>query len=72
MGAICLLLLLSRLVYGWWLILPEYPQIGFDWPDVAAVFAIGGLVMFLLLWRLRHGRLLPERAEPLAGEASHG
>jgi hypothetical protein len=71
-GSMCALLLVIRLAYEWWLILPEYPRIGFDWPMPAAVFAIGGLLTFLLLWRLRHGHLLPERATAWAGEGMHG
>jgi hypothetical protein len=69
-AAIALLILASRVIYAWWLVLPEFPQIGFGWLDAAAVLALGGLMLLLFLRRLRYGRLLPARERP-ALEASH-
>lgn len=71
-AGICSLIFLAHLIHVWWLILPEFPDSGFGWLDVAAFFALGGLSLLLFLSRLQYGRLLPERAPHPAEEAPHG
>lgn len=72
-AGIALLILIAHLVYDWWLILPDMRAIRFGWIDVAAVAALGGLLMLLFLFRLRHPRLFPARRPRLAREeAQHG
>jgi len=68
----CGLIFLAQLIHVWWLVLPDFPNSGFGWLDVAAFFALGGLVMSAFLWRLRYGQLLPQRAARPAPEALHG
>ncbi|MGH7029621.1 MAG: hypothetical protein ACREE9_06445 [Stellaceae bacterium] len=53
--AICLLILLSRVAYMWWLVLPEFHSAGPFWLDAAAILALGGLMLLLFLWWLRTG-----------------
>ncbi len=58
--ALCgVLILISRALYIWWLILPDLPQRPFSWVDVAAWIALGGLMLLVFLGRLREGRLWP-------------
>jgi len=51
------LVVASRLVESGWLVLPEFPQRPPIWLDLAAVLALGGLMLFLFLRRLRSGAL---------------
>jgi hypothetical protein len=53
----CALVLASRLIESWWLVLPEFPQRPPLWLDLAAVLALGGLMLLLFLRRLRFGAL---------------
>jgi hypothetical protein len=55
--AACALVLLSRLVESWWLVLPEFPHAPPFWLDAAAILGLGGAMMLLLLRRLRYGAL---------------
>src|SRR5437762_7553732 len=55
--AACALILASRLIESWWLVLPELPQRPPLWLDLAAVLALGGLMLLLFLRRLRVGAL---------------
>src|SRR5437763_7450844 len=48
--AACALVLASRFIESWWLMLPEFPQPPPIWLDLAAVLALGG-VMFLVFSR---------------------
>jgi hypothetical protein len=68
----CALIFLAHLIHVWWLVLPEFPESGFGWLDVAAVLALGGLWALVFLLRLQYGRLLPERWARPATEAPHG
>jgi hypothetical protein len=54
-AVVCLLILVSRLADKWWLVLPEFRQAGPFWLDASAVLALGGLMLLLFFWWLRHG-----------------
>ncbi len=71
-AGICALILLARVMNVWWWILPEFPDIGFGWFEMAAVFVLGGLCMLIFLARLQYGRLVPQRVMHPAEEAPHG
>lgn len=71
-GSTSALIFLAHLVHVWWLVLPEFPESGFGWVDVAAVLALGGLCALIFLVRLQYGRLLWERWARPATEAPHG
>src|SRR5947207_459989 len=51
------LILVSRVIESWWLVLPELPQRPPLWLDLAAMLALGGLLLLLFLRRLRFGAL---------------
>ena len=55
---VCLSILLSRIADKWWLVLPEFEKAGPFWLDVAAIFALGGLILLLFFWALRYAELL--------------
>jgi hypothetical protein len=55
--AACTLILASRLVESWWLVLPEFPQRSPLWLNLATVLALGGLMLLLFVRRLRSGAL---------------
>jgi hypothetical protein len=57
-ATVCVLILISRTAEQWWLVLPEFPHAGPFWLDVAAVFALGGLMTLLFFWWLRSGAAL--------------
>lgn len=50
---VCAAILLSRLADHWWLVLPEFSPGGPFWLDVAAIFALGGLMLLLFFAGLR-------------------
>ena len=50
-------ILASRLIESWWLVLPDLPQHPPFWLDLAAMLALGGLMLLLFLRRLRFGAL---------------
>ena len=52
---VCSLLLISRIADRWWLVLPEFHKAGPFWLDVAAIFALGGLVLLVFIGWLRYG-----------------
>jgi hypothetical protein len=55
--AACALVMVSRLIESWWLVLPEFPQRPPLWLVLAAVLALGGLMLLLFVRRLRSGAL---------------
>jgi hypothetical protein len=62
----CALILAARLMNVWWWILPEFPEVGFSWVDIACIAALGGLMMLVFGQYLHTGRLptpLPRVAE---------
>jgi hypothetical protein len=69
-ATVCLLILLSRLVDKWWLVLPEFQQAGPFWLDVGAILALGGLMLLLFFFWLRHGGVSIATAQ--SWEAGHG
>lgn len=68
-AAMAALIVLSRILYAWWLVLPQQATPGFGWVDLAALLAPGGALLLIFRRRLRHGRLWPARRSL---EASHG
>ena len=67
---VCALILIGRIAETWWLVVPEFPRAGAFWLDVAAVVALGGLMLLLLFAALGTGdRLVPAwaRAVPRHG-----
>lgn len=52
---VCVLILISRIADKWWLVLPEFQKPGPFWLDVAAVFALGALMLLLFFLWLRSG-----------------
>ena len=76
LASVCVLLLASHLLEGWWLVLPGMPG-GWTWFAPAAALAMGGLWTALFLWRLeairnQTVREAPQHAAELVGEARHG
>jgi hypothetical protein len=69
-ATVCLLILVSRLADKWWLVLPEFGQAGPFWLHVGAIFALGGLMLWLFFWWLRHGGVTVATAQPW--EPDHG
>jgi hypothetical protein len=71
-AAMAALIFLAHLLHAWWLVLPEFPESGFGWLDVAAMAALGGLWLLAFLSPLRYWRRRPQRVARPAEEASHG
>jgi hypothetical protein len=70
-GSVCALILISRLADAWLLVMPEFKDPTPFWLDVAAVLALGGLIVLLFGWAL----LRPRRPAPAARpvwSADHG
>ena len=67
----CALVLVARLLNVWWWILPEFPDVGFGWIDIACVAALGGLVMLVFGQYLHWGRL-PAPLSRAVEEGPHG
>ena len=58
-ATVCLLILMSRIADKWWQVLPEFQNSGALWVDVAAILALGGLMLLLGLFysvKFRPGR----------------
>ena len=68
----CALMVIAHLVHDWWLVLPEFPDSGFGWIDVAAFVALGGLWLLLFLLRAQYPLALTRRAARPAEGAQHG
>ncbi len=52
-AAVCAAILASRVADQWWLVLPEFSPGGPFWLDVAAMLALGGLMLLLFFAGLR-------------------
>lgn len=59
--AVCVWLVAARLCDVFWFVVPAWRQRYFSvtWTDVAAMLGIGGIWLFLFLWRLKQRPLLP-------------
>jgi hypothetical protein len=57
-ATVCFLILISRIADKWWQVLPEFQKAGPFWLDVAAIFALGGLMMLLYFTALRYSSWL--------------
>jgi len=57
-AAIAAAIVASRLANTWWLIMPEFKDGTPFWLDVAAVLALGGAMVMLFAFALRHARRL--------------
>jgi hypothetical protein len=63
-AVVCCLILTSRIADKWWLVLPEFHSAGPFWLDVAAILALGGLMMLLYFAALRYrARLITGAAQ---------
>jgi hypothetical protein len=70
-ATVSLLILISRIADKWWQVLPEFQNSGALWVDVAAIFALGGLMLLLFFWWLRSGSVVLLGAVQ-SGKAHHG
>jgi hypothetical protein len=70
-ATVCALILISRVAQAWWLVLPEFENTGPLWLEVAAIFALGGLILLLFLWAWRYAALLAAEALQV-WKAGHG
>jgi hypothetical protein len=64
--AISGVLLVGSMLQMWWLVLPPFHDAMLAWLAPAAMIALGGLWLWLFLWRLERGRWLPAAATPHA------
>jgi hypothetical protein len=71
-AVICSLIIISRLADKWWLVLPVFAHPGPFWLDVAAIFALGGLMVLLFGSALRYGPRLSPSGWPMWKAANHG
>jgi hypothetical protein len=56
---VCISRLIGGALHSWWLILPHFPgREGMIWLAPATMTALGGLWVWLFLWRLERGRWL--------------
>jgi hypothetical protein len=62
--AVAVLLLLGGMLDSWWLVLPPFDDPGLAWQAPAALLALGGLWLWLFLWRLERGGWLSISANP--------
>lgn len=70
-ATVCVLILLSRIAYNWWLILPAFRTAGPFWLDVGAILALGGPILLLFFWALAYGAVVTGKPVPVWG-AHHG
>jgi hypothetical protein len=61
---VAILLLLGGMLQTWWLTLPPFHDSGIAWRAPVALLALGGIWLWLFLWRLEHGGWLPANAKP--------
>lgn len=62
--SVAILLLLGGMLHTWWLVLPPFDDAGLAWRAPVALLALGGVWLWLFLWRLEHGGWLPAGASP--------
>lgn len=62
--AVSAILLIGGMLQMWWLILPPFHDIALFWLAPATTIALGGLWLWLFLWRLERGRWLRAGATP--------
>jgi hypothetical protein len=70
-GAVCACILISRLAHTWLQVMPEFAPPAPFWLDIAAVLALGGLMVLLFVSFLRRARSLV-RADGPIWTADHG
>ncbi|HEY7298307.1 MAG TPA: hypothetical protein VH684_10265 [Xanthobacteraceae bacterium] len=70
-GTVCGLILISRIAHTWLLVMPEFNEPTPFWLDVAAVLALGGLIVLVFGWALLHPRRYMPAARPV-WTADHG
>jgi hypothetical protein len=70
-GIVCVCILISRLAHTWLLVMPEFTAPTPFWLDVAAVLALGGVMVLLFAFGLRYARLLAPVGAPI-GTVDHG
>jgi hypothetical protein len=62
--AVALLLLLGGMLHTWWLVLPPFRDPGLAWRAPMALLALGGVWLWLFVWRLERGGWLAASANP--------
>jgi hypothetical protein len=70
-GTVCTCILISRLAHIWLQVMPEFTPSAPFWLDVAAVFALGGVMVLLFVSHLRHAGPLVAADRPI-WTADHG
>ncbi len=70
-ATVCVLILVSRAANTWFLVMPEFKGATPFWLDIAALLALGGPIVMLFVFVLRHARRLTPSAEPI-WTADHG
>ena len=61
LAGVCVLILAAHLVFGFWQVLPAFPDPGpWHWLDAAAVIGIGGVWLACFLWELRRFPLVAD------------
>jgi hypothetical protein len=70
-GTICGCVLISRLANTWLQVMPEFARPTPFWIDVAAVLALGGVMVLLFTSFLRYGHRLAPTGGPI-WTADHG
>ncbi len=70
-GTICVLIMISRVVNTWLLVLPEFDAPPPFWLDVATLLALGGAIALLFDWGWRHAAA-PVRAGTRVRTADSG
>ena len=68
---VCISIVLSRLAHTWLLVMPEFAEAPPFWLDAAAVLALGGAMVLLFAFGLRHAGRLAPAASPI-WTAEHG
>jgi len=54
-------IVVARLIDVFWFVVPAFRQryLSIAWTDIAAILALGGIWLFLFIWRLKQNTLLP-------------
>ncbi|HWE72341.1 MAG TPA: hypothetical protein VG328_04220 [Stellaceae bacterium] len=67
--AVAILLLLGGMIHSWWLVLPPFGDPGLVWRAPLAWLALGGVWLWLFLWRLERGGWVSINTKPHLTEA---
>jgi hypothetical protein len=70
-GIVCALILISRIAHTWLLIMPEFSEPTPFWLDVAAILALGAVLLLPFAWALRYADRPAPATRPI-WTADHG